>query len=156
MAGGTPIFFSKIALMIDTLGNDSFDAWCGITGLTKTSNKDIGTIAMPDCDDPDLPAWLEAYLISNQMVVTGTGTAARESFKEFEAWDRGTTYAGATLEGGMKTARLVLDIAKADGGGHYEGDALLSQWEASAQNRAPWTFSFGVTFSGQPTWVPLP
>lgn len=146
MAQGTPIFFSKIGLLISNGATPAvYEAWCGITGLTKTSNKETGTVNMPDCADPDLPGWLRIYLISNQLVISGTGTAARESFKDFEDWDRIAD---------MRNVRLVIDIDPADGGGYYEGPALLTQWEVTAENRAPWTFSFGVTFDGQPTWVP--
>lgn len=147
MATGTPIFFSKIILMISNGATPTpvFESWCGITGLTKTSNKETGTVAMPDCDDPDLPSWLEVYLISNQLVVSFTGTAAQESFKDFEEWDRLSD---------MRDVRLLIDIPAADGGGYYEGPALLTQWEAAAENRAPWTFTGAVTFSGQPVWTP--
>lgn len=147
MAAGTPIFFSKIGLLISNGATPAvFEAWCGITGLTKTSNKETGTLNMPDCDDPDLPGWLLTYLISNQLVIGFTGTAARESFQDFENWDR---------TGDYRTVRLVVDIDAADGGGYYEGEALLTQWEMTAENRAPWSFTGQVTFNGQPTWVPL-
>lgn len=154
MATGTPIKFSKLALLIgDGATPEVFSAWCGITGITKTTNKDTGTVAMPDCDDPDLPSWLEVYLVSNQMVISGTGTVAQESFEDFEKWDRGEVVGGLD-DGVFRNIRFMINIDPANGGGYYEGSAMLTQWEVAAQNRAPGTFTFSTTFNGQPTWVP--
>lgn len=146
MAQGTPVFFGKQALLIgDGATPEVFSAWCGITSLTKTTNKETGTVNMPDCDDPDLPGWLETYLISNQMVVSGSGTVAQQSLPDWDEWDR---------DGSSKTVRWYRDLSAANGGGYYEGPALLTQWEESAENRAPYTFTFSVTFQGKPTWTP--
>lgn len=146
MAKGSPIFFNKLALLITNGGTPpEFNAWCGITSLTKTTNKETGTVNMPDCDDPDLPGWLTIYLISNQLVVSGTGTAALESFKDFEAWDRVSD---------KRDVQFLMDLPAQQGGGKYEGPALLTQWEVAGENRAPATFSFAVTFDGQPNWIP--
>jgi hypothetical protein len=146
MAQGTPVYFSNGVLMISNgAGVPVYEAWCGITQLTKTTNKETGTVNMPDCDDPDLPGWLLIYLISNQMAITGAGTVATESLPDWDAWDR---------VGGYKDVRWYRDLTAIQGGGYYEGPALLTAWEESADIRAPYTFSFGVTFNGKPTWYP--
>ncbi len=146
MAEGNPVFFGMQALLIGNGADpEVFASWCGITQLTKTTNKEIGTVAMPDCSEPDAAAWLISYLISNQMAVTGSGTVTQESLKDFDEWDR---------EGGYKNVRWYRNLSAGAGGGYYVGPALLSQWEESADIRAPYTFNFGVTFSGKPTWVP--
>jgi hypothetical protein len=146
MAAGTPVFFGLQALLIgDGANPETFSSWCGITSLTKTTNKETGTVAMPDCDDPDLPSWLLIYLVSNQMAITGSGTLATESLPDFDQWDR---------EGGYKNVRWYRNLAAGQGGGYYVGPALLTQWEEAAEAKAPYTFNFGVTFNGQPSWVP--
>lgn len=146
MAEGTPVFFGLQTLLIGNGANpEVFSSWCGITQITKTTNKETGTVAMPDCDDPDLPAWMIAYLISNQMVINFSGTLPQESLPDWDAWDR---------EGGYKNVRWYRNLSAGAGGGYYQGPALLSQWEEGADIRAPFTFTGAVTFSGKPDWVP--
>lgn len=147
MATGTIVPFSKQALLVGdgATPTEVFAALCGITSLTKTTNKETGTVNMPDCENPDLPGWLEVYLISNQMVISGSGTIAQESLQTWDEWDR---------TGEFKNVRWLRDITAANGGGHYQGRALLTQWEEVAEARAPFTFNFAVTFSGQPVWTP--
>lgn len=146
MAQGTPVYFSdQVILLGDGAEPEVFTAPCGITSVTKTTNKETGTVNMPDCDDPDLPGWLRIYLISNQMVLSGSGTVALESLDRWSDWD---------IAGDMKNVRFYRDIAAGVGGGYFVGPALLTQWEEAAEARAPYTFTFGITFDGQPTWVP--
>ena len=146
MAQGTSVRFGQQVLLIGDGGSpETFSAWCGITSLTKTTNKETGTVNMPDCEDPDLPGWLEIYLISNQMVISGEGTLAQESLPDWDEWDR---------LGDLRNVRWYRNLTAGSGGGYYVGPAMLTTWEESAESRAPYTFSFGVTFNGKPTWVP--
>lgn len=146
MAEGTPVFFGMQALLIGNGADpEVFSSWCGITQLTKKTNKEIQTVAMPDCSEPDAAAWLLAYLVSNQMVVTFSGTVTQESLPDWDEWDRSGEY---------RNVRWYRNLAANAGGGYFVGPALLSSWEESADIRAPYTFSGGVTFSGKPVWVP--
>jgi hypothetical protein len=142
---GIPVFFATQGLLISNgLTPPVYEAWCGITQFTRTINKNIGTVDMPDCNNPDLPSWMIAYLISNQMVVSGSGTSEEKSLRKFDEW---------AVSGEERSVRWYRNLSADDGGGYYVGPALISAFEETGTQRAPWAFSFGITFSGKPEWV---
>lgn len=145
MALATTIKFGTQALLIgDGQSPEVFTAPCGITTLNKATNVDAQTTAIPDCDDPDLPAWLAVDEISRQLVVSGSGTIALESLPMWDLWDR---------TGGFKNVRWYRNLTAINGGGYLQGPALLTQWEENAEARRRYTFNFAVTFDGKPVWT---
>lgn len=145
MAQANTIKFGTQALLIGDGGSpEAFAAPCGITTLNKVTNVDAQTIAIPDCDDPDLAVWLGVDEISRQMVLSGSGTVATQSLPLWDAWDR---------NGGYKNVRWFRNLTAGNGGGYYQGSALLTQWEENAEARRRYTFNFAVTFDGRPTWT---
>ena len=88
MAQATTYRFSKFLIL---LGNapttpEVFEDPCGLTsrGFTRTAN--LQSTNVPDCADPDLPAYLEQDVVSYEWSLAGSGVVAEESVQTWEDW----------------------------------------------------------------------
>lgn len=144
MAQATTILFGDQAILI---GNGAtpevFTAPCGLTELTRTINTETSTTNVPDCIDPDLPSWLEIDAVSKQMVLSGNGVLAVEYLEQWRLFSESDDY---------RTVRWYRDLSAANGGGYYEGPALLTTYEESGARGRKWNVSIGLTFDGKPIW----
>lgn len=52
---------------------------CGLTQHSATFTKNMNEIDVPDCDDPDLPSWIEREAASFDFSVSGSGVLAAEA-----------------------------------------------------------------------------
>ena len=87
MAQATTYPFSKFMVKIgDGAEPEVFTDPCGLTskGFTRTAN--LNDTNIPDCDDPDAPAWLGRDVVSYQASIAGSGVVAQESFETWEDW----------------------------------------------------------------------
>ncbi|MFZ2869845.1 phage tail tube protein [Zavarzinia sp.] len=147
MAQAVSIKFGLIALMLGdgATPTEVFEAPCGVTSLTVTTNVETNTTNIPDCEDPDLASWLAIDEISRQKQVSGGGLLAQASADTWNEWD---------LAGGYKNVRVYTNLSAANGGGYLVGPALLTAYEQSGERGQRWQNSFTITFDGKPTWVP--
>lgn len=145
MAAAKTIKFGETLLLLGgTLIGDPFVTPCGFTSLGLSVNIEINTTNIPDCSDPDLPAWLAADEVSKQMVLTGEGVIDTDAWKVWNAW---------VLAGGARYVRWFLDLTGANGGGYFQAPALLSTFEQTGERGQRWTGSIGLTMDGKPTWT---
>lgn len=73
MAQPTTAKPGKMVIKID--GN----APCGLTSKNLTITKNLAEVAIPDCDDPDAPFWMERDVESMSAAITGDGVLAAEA-----------------------------------------------------------------------------
>lgn len=155
MAQATTIRFGDQALLI---GNGAtpevFLAPCGLTTLNKVTNIQTVTTDVPDCDDPDLPSYLEIDPVSKQIVISGSGVLAQEALPMWDAWDRGVDLQNNPLPDLYKNVRWYRNLLAANGGGYLEGPALLTRYEENAASKQRYLVNIAVTFNGKPTWHP--
>ena len=140
----------KFAEQVVMLGDGAtptelFAAPCGTTELTLDVNIETNTTNVPDCTDPDLPAWLVSDEVSKQMVITMSGTLDRDAKIEWEEW---------LMAGGEKNVRWVTTGNLAAGGGYYQAPGILSQFQYQGQRGQRWTFNIGITLNGKPVYTP--
>ena len=140
----------KFADQIVMLGDGAtptelFAAPCGTTELTLDVNIETNTTNVPDCTDPDLPAWLVSDEVSKQMVITLSGTLDRDAKIMWEEW---------LMEGGEKNVRWVTTGTAAEGGGYYQAPGILSQFQYQGQRGQRWQFNIGITLNGKPAHTP--
>lgn len=146
MAQAKTIRFAGQLLMLgDGESPEEFAAPCGFTSLNLTVNIETNSTNVPDCDDPDLPAWLESDEVSKQMVVGGTGVIDRDSLQIWRAW---------LLAGGEKNVRWFTTGTAAEGGGYWEAPGILSTYEETGERGQRWELSVDITLNGAPEWVP--
>ena len=80
---------------------------CGLTSKGFTLSSDVAETNVPDCDDPDLPGWVERTTRSNSADLSGSGVMAEENFDFYRQWK---------MSGEEKNTRVVLDLAGFKGG----------------------------------------
>lgn len=147
MAQAKTLKFSDQLMMVGDGAEptEAFTAPCGFESLSMTVNIETNTTNIPDCEDPDLPAWLSSDEVSKQMVLAGEGVLDTDANKMWRDW---------LLEGGEKTIRWVTKGTAANGGGYFEAPGILTTFEESGQRGNRWANNIGVTLNGKPTWVP--
>lgn len=116
---------STFGQFLVTLGNGAtptevFAAPCGFTekGLTLTAETRQSTV--PDCDNPDAPAWTESDIVSRSAAINGSGLLAKQSTK---AWS------DFYFSNDAKNCKVTLPGLAADGGGTYTGKFRLTSFE---------------------------
>lgn len=77
----------------------------------------VNEFAVPDCDDPDLMAWLEREKISIGSTINGAGILNSDDIPFFSAY---------AISPDPKNVRCVVDVPGADGGGYWPGAFLLT------------------------------
>lgn len=122
-----------------------FTAPCGLTSLTMTVNIESNTTNIPDCANPDLPAWLASDEVSKQMVISGDGVLDTDAMKVWRAW---------LFAGGEKNIRWFTAGTAANGGGYYQAPGILTTYEESGSRGERWNTSIAITLNGKPTWTP--
>lgn len=62
----------------------SFVAPCGFTSKSFTRNKTLNEVQIPDCDDPDAPAWSARDVASMSATISGSGVLAQAAVPTWE------------------------------------------------------------------------
>lgn len=80
MAAPTTAKFGKFRVLLgDGAEPEVFTAPCGFTSKSLALSKNLTDINLPDCDDPDAPAWVGRDVESLTASITGEGVMAAES-----------------------------------------------------------------------------
>jgi len=149
MAQAQTIKFGKAMVLLgDGESPEVFAAPCGVEELTMTVETEANSTNAPDCENPDLPGWLESDLVSRQMTIQGQGVLAQQALMTWQDWwynDQPATEINV---------RFFRDIGASVGGGYFQGRAILTAYEESGSRGERWRNSFTITFNGKPTWVP--
>lgn len=147
MSQPTTLKFSDVYVLLgDGGGTEIFSAPCGISQLTMTINTESSQTVIPDCDDLEAVAWASTDIQSMQMVISGSGLLAAEAMQTWQDW-------WYTDAGAEKNIRLFKDLALANGGGKFQGPAVLTAYEETGQRGEKWSQSFTINFNGKPTWT---
>lgn len=151
MAAASTIKFGNVYVLLENPATTALDfvAPCGVEQLTMTVNVETQTTNVPDCTSPDLPAWLEADIVSQQMTIEGEGVLDRAAMKVWQEW----WYTNPTA---ARQVRFYRNLSALDGGGHFQGPAILSAYSETGQRGGRWRQSFTITFSGKPTFTAAP
>jgi hypothetical protein len=76
-----------------------FTKLCGFNSIEITLEKELNDTTVPDCDNPDAPAWVERDVVSQSGSFSCEGVAAREALPFIEA---------ATLSALSTNVRIVI------------------------------------------------
>jgi predicted secreted protein len=145
MAKPTTLPFSKLLILIgDGASPETFAAPCGLTSKSFDLSATSNGIEVPDCDDPDAPAWTERVVKALSGTVSGSGILAAESFPIWQDW---------ALGGQTKNARVQLDNA---GLGYYSGAFILSKFSLKASLGDKVQVDVTLESDGQITFTTVP
>lgn len=125
---------------------EGFTAICALTSKGLEFSGDTADVSVPDCDDPDLPAWAERIIRTKSASITGDGVMDFESHEVFFAWfDSGEAI----------NVQIKLDAPAADSGGMYMGKFLLTTYANTGnQDDAKISHSMTMQSDGPITWTP--
>lgn len=146
MAQAKTFKFSEVILLIGdgATPTEAFAAPCGLTELTMTINADTNETIIPDCDNPDDPAWKITDVSALQMTLGGTGVLDRAARKLWEEW---------FFSAAEKNVRWMYDVTAADFGGYYQAPAIITSYTVTATRGQRATVEVGITLNGKPVWT---
>lgn len=146
MAQAKTFKFSDVMILLGdgATPTEAFAAPCGLTEMGMTIASDTNETVVPDCDNPDDPAWKETDITALQMTLSGQGVLDRAARKTWEEW---------AFSGLQKNVRWVYDVGSADFGGYYQAPAILTNYQVTAQRGQRATVQLAITLNGKPTWV---
>jgi len=116
---------SKVLIKIGDGGSpEQFVAPCGLTTKGINFTKNTNETNVPDCADPDAPAWTERSVISMSNEVSGNGVLAMESR---DAWQE-------FFESGVSVnCQVWIDVPLASHGGYWQGAYHLTGMNVTAE-----------------------
>ena len=121
MARPTTYSGSLVAIYLEGTPADTFVKPCGLTEHQATFSKNMNEVDVPDCDNPDLPAWIEREVSSLDFSASGSGVLAAEAVETW--WDAFNTTEPIN-------ARIYIGKPDDVANGHYwAGQVHVSQFE---------------------------
>lgn len=138
-------FGEQLLLWGDGATPEVFTPLCGFTSLELTVNIETNSTNVPDCDDPDLPAWLVSSEVSKQMQLGGSGVIDVDALEEFNAW---------IIDGGEKNFRwLTSSTANPGANGYWAAPGILSAYGQTGERGQLWNQSATILLNGRPLRV---
>lgn len=107
-------------------------------------SSDTNEIVVPDCDDPDAPAWKESTKDGLSATVSGAGMLHTTSVETWFDWFRSKD---------TKNVRVKVDVSAANGGGYWQGAFHLTAFEITGNRNDKATVSVTLTSSGIVAWT---
>lgn len=145
MAKPTTFSASKLYVSLgDGASPETFAAPCGLTTRGFTLSKDTNDVTVPDCADPDAPAWTERAVRTLSGEFTGSGILAAEALSTWQA---------AFDDTSSRNARVGINAVAADNGGYYSGRFHLTNFGWSGDLGDKIKVSVTMVSDGELTWV---
>ena len=144
MTQPTVLAGTKLLILVgDGASPEIFAQPCGLTTRGITFTASTNSTLIPDCDDPELPAWDAKDVNALSAQVTGNGVMAVESFDVWNDWFQNATPTNCQIE---------LDDPAL---GHWEGQFILSSLKYGGQRGQKVTVDVTMDNTGAVVWVPL-
>lgn len=142
MAQPTTLAFSKLLILVgDGATPEVFSSPCGLTSKGFDISASSNDVQVPDCDDPDAPAWTDRVVKALSGKVSGSGIMAVESFDIWRDW---------ALGGLAKNVRIQL---VGTGLGYYSGSFILSAFSLKASIGDKVQVDISLDSDGQIIWT---
>lgn len=125
--------------------SEVFAAYCAINAKEVRFTSQTGEFYVPDCDDPEAPAWRQIVKSGRALTVTGSGTLNMADLERYQAAyddDEAVNY------------RIELDVANATHGGHWAGGFALTEFGITGNDAELVQVSITLESNGPVTWVP--
>lgn len=128
----------------DTANPGTFLKPCGLSTNSISFSKNLNEVTVPDCDDPDLPAWIERETASLTMSASGSGILAAEAVDTWDAAWRDTDSINARIY-----------VGKADNtvnGKYWAGRIHLESFEVSGNTGEKAQVTVSLVSDGEITY----
>lgn len=135
MTRPTTFRFGEMLVEVGDGGSpEVFGAPCGLNAKAFNATADTNDTIVPDCDDPDAPAWKERAVNALSRDITGSGVLAQEFLATWDAW---------FASGLSKNVRVTL------GAKVWLGAYLLSQFQITSNRGDKVQISITMQSDGQ-------
>lgn len=137
----THTFGDFLVKLGDGASPEVFSAPCGLTskGFNQSANAQETTV--PDCTDPDAPAYIERAIDTLSSEISGSGVMAEEAFDTWQDW---------FSSGASKNCRVYPAGA---GGGYYSGRFILTSFNQQVQRGQKVNVDVTMASDGEYTWA---
>ncbi|MHB8283906.1 MAG: phage tail tube protein [Caulobacteraceae bacterium] len=136
------------AALLILLGNGAtpevFASPAGFTDKSFKRKADTGSTDVPDADDPSLPMYQEMEVKTLSFEVSGSGVLAMADLQTWETW---------FTSGAAKNIQIQINDTKANGGGYWAGQALLTDFEITAKKGEKCQISVTIGSTGSFGWT---
>lgn len=105
---------------------------------------DTQEFLIPNCLAPEDPAWKEVTKDGLSAAVNGAGMLHTTSIETWFNWFTSSD---------TKTCRIKVDVAGADGGGYWQGEFHLTNFEVTGTRKQKSTSTITLASSGPITWT---
>ncbi len=137
---------SLLIKVSDGAGTPAYDHPCLINaarGIVFTA--ETNQTRIPDCDDPELIAWIKREKTSISGSINGAGVLHTSDTEEYFAW---------LVSPDTKVVRSELSgVSAANGGGYFSGSWHLTNFELTGDIGEYVQSSIGLESDGAITWV---
>lgn len=142
MAQPTVLAGTKLLLLVgDGAVPEVFGEPCGLTTKSFDLAASTNTNLIPDCDDPEAPAWESTDINGLSGTAAGTGVMSVESFNVWNDWFM-------SAEG--RNMQIKLDHASL---GWYAGSFKLTSFKLAGARGNKVTVDLSAKSDGQVVWV---
>jgi Phage tail tube protein len=139
---------SKLYIQLGDGGSpEVFAEPCGLNTRGISFTKETNDTTVPDCDDPDAPAWTERGVRTLGAEVTGAGILAAEALPIW--WDAFNETASANY-------RIGINAPPAEEGGYWQGKWHLTRFAVTGELGNKIQVAVTLINDGQQTWVDAP
>jgi hypothetical protein len=143
LAKPTTFTFGQFLIQVgDGADPEVFAEPCGFTtkGFNQTAN--MQETAVPDCNDPDAPAYIERAVDTLSSEISASGVLAGEAFDLFQ------DYFSSIASRNCKV------FIKGQTGGNYAGKYILSAFNITNSRGQKHNVDITLSSDGQWIWVP--
>ena len=147
MAAVPRVTGSKLLVKIgDGASPEVFTADCLInTSCGIQFQSDTNEFVMPDCDNPDDPAWKSVTKDGLSATISGAGMLYTASVADWFDWYKGDN---------GKNIQFALNVPLASGGGSWSGSFKLTQFEVTSDgNKEQSTCTVTLVSDGPVAWT---
>lgn len=143
MAQPTVLPGTKLLILVgDGASPEVFAQPCGLTTTGIDFKASTNTTLIPDCDNPEAPAWEAKDINGLSASVSGSGVMAAEAFDTWNDWFQ-------SIE--PKNCQIKLDSAAL---GYWQGQFVLSDLKFGGQRGQKVTIDVTLDNTGAIVWVP--
>jgi len=122
-----------------------FSSYCGLTAKSINFQTNTNETFVPDCDNPDAPAWRELAKSGRYVSISGSGLLNMASLESFQA---------AYDEDETATYRFEISVPALQHGGHWEGQFMLTNFQITGNDGELTNVEVTLESSGEVVWVP--
>lgn len=142
MAQPTVIAGTKLLILVGNGASpETFSNPCGLTTRSFDMSASTNSTLIPDCDDPEAPAWEAKDVNALSATISGSGVLATESFDLWNNW---------FMSAQSKNIQIKLDHPSL---GYWTGSFIITGFKVGGQRGNKATVDMTMVNDGAVTWV---